>query len=132
MAAASASTGLHDYGDLAFVEPLDQMVASINSSGTLDDDGRAAFAADMTRLLCTRLAIEAAVSAHPEILDEDVSDPIVITGLPRTGTTKLHRVLATDHRLQTLVLWRGLFPAPLAPPGTEPDPRIAITDQQVA
>src|SRR5436190_12092 len=91
MAAASAQTGLSDYGDLSFVEPLEQLVESVGASTTLDDDGRVAFAADMTRLLCTRLAIEAAVSAHPEILDEDVSDPIVITGLPRTGTTKLHR-----------------------------------------
>jgi len=132
MAAATEHTGLHDYGDRSFVEPFHRLVESINESGTLDQDGRAAFAGDMTRLLGTRLAIEAAVTANPEILDEDVSDPIVITGLPRTGTTKLHRVLATDPRLQKLLLWRGLFPAPLAPPGTEPDPRIAITDEQVA
>jgi hypothetical protein len=132
MAAASAHTGLHDYGDRSFVEPFEQLVAAVNAGGTLDEAGRAGFAGDMIRLLGTRLAIEAAVAAHPEILDEDVSDPIVITGLPRTGTTKLHRVLATDPRLQKLVLWRGLFPAPLAPPGTDPDPRIAITDEQVA
>jgi hypothetical protein len=132
MAAASSYTGLSDYGDRSFVEPLERLVAAVVEGGTLNEDGLAGFAADMTRLLGTRLAIEAAVSAHPEILEEDVSDPIVITGLPRTGTTKLHRVLATDPRLQKLLLWRGLFPAPLAPPGTEPDPRIAITDTQVA
>lgn len=132
MASAGALTGLDDFGDPEFREPLERLVAAVNDSGTLDEDGAVAFAADVTRLLCSRLAIQAAVTANPEILDEEVSDPIVITGLPRTGTTKLHRVLATDEGLQKMLLWQGLFPAPWGPPSDEPDPRIAITEAQVA
>lgn len=131
MASASTLTGLDDFGGAEFLEPFERLVAAVNDS-SLDEDGSAVFAADMTRLLCSRLAIQAAVTAHPEIGDEEVSDPIVITGLPRTGTTKLHRVLATDEGLQKMLLWQGLFPAPFGPPSDEPDPRIAITEAQVA
>ena len=53
MAAASAHTGLHDYGDRSFVEPFEQLVAAVNAGGTLDEAGRAGFAGDMIRLLGT-------------------------------------------------------------------------------
>ena len=131
MAGAAKLMGLDDFGDPAFVEPFERLVAAVNAGGTLDETWAAAFAADMTRLLCTRLAISAAVTKHPAITDEDVSDPIIITGLARTGTTKLHRALATNPGFQRLPLWRALFPAPWGPPGPDPDPRIAVTDQQL-
>ena len=108
------------------------MVEAVNAGGTLDDTWRAAFVGDMTRLLCTRLAIQSAITAHPQIEEEDVDDPIIITGLARTGTTKLHRALATNPEFQRLLLWQALFPAPWGPPGTDPDPRITITEQQLA
>jgi hypothetical protein len=131
MAGAATLLGLHDFGDPAFVEPFERLVAAVNHAGTLDADGAAAFTGDMTRLLCTRLAIQAAITAHPEIEDEDVSDPIIVTGLARTGTTKLHRALASGPQFQRLLLWQALFPAPWGPPGTDPDPRVTITEQQL-
>lgn len=131
MAAAREQTGLHDYGDHSFVEPFERLVDAINETGSLDENGRAAFAGDMARLLGTRLGIQAAINDHPEIADEDVSDPIIITGLPRTGTTKLHRVLATDPGLQRLLLWQVLFPVPFGE-DLDPDPRVTITEQQVS
>ncbi|MBA3743029.1 sulfotransferase [Sporichthya sp.] len=131
MAAASDLLGLDDFGDPAFVEPFERLVDAVNAEGTLDATWAAAFAADMTRLLCTRLAIQAAITANPEIEDEDVSDPIIVTGLARTGTTKLHRALAVSPEFQKLLLWQALFPAPWGPPGTDPDPRITITEQQL-
>lgn len=132
MAEAAAQTGLDDYGDRQFVEPLERFVASVDAEGNLGELGVEAIKADLTRLLSNRLAIQAAVTAHPEILDEDVSDPIVVTGLPRTGTTKLQRVLAANPNHQKLLTWQALFPAPIAAPGTEPDPRISLTEEQVA
>jgi hypothetical protein len=130
-AATDLTGGLDDFGDPAFREPLERLVEAVLEGDTLPAEGVAVFRADIVRLLCNRLAIQAAFTAHPEIADEDVSDPLVITGLPRTGTTKLHRVLATSPGFQKLLLWQGLFPAPMTEPGTEPDPRIAITDAQV-
>lgn len=131
LAGAARLMGLDDFGDPAFREPFERLVAAVNAAGTLDQTWAAAFAADMTRLLCSRLAIQATVTEHPEIEDEDVSDPIIITGLARTGTTKLHRALATDPGFQRLPLWQALFPSPWVPAGTEPDPRITVTDQQL-
>src|SRR5689334_15555755 len=130
-AAAGNLLGLHDFGDPAFIEPFERLVQAVNAEGTLNETWAAAFAADMTRLLCTRLAIQAAFTANPEIADEDVSDPIIVTGLARTGTTKLHRALAVSPGFQKLLLWQALFPAPWGPPGPEPDPRITITEQQL-
>lgn len=132
MADARADTGLDDFGDELFVEPLRRFLSSAQAEGQLSAMGMAGLKADVDRLLCNRLRIRAAISAHPEILDEDVADPIVITGVPRTGTTKLQKVIAANPGFQYLPLWRGLYPAPLADPGTEPDPRVTIVDQQTA
>jgi len=54
----------------------------------------------------------------PEILQQDISDPLVITGLPRTGTTMIHRLLALEPALRSLSLWEALNPAP--PPNHDP------------
>ncbi len=132
LAEAGSLLGLDDFGDPSFREPFERLVEAVNAAGTLDETWTAAFRADMTRLLCTRLAIQAAFTAHPEIEDEDVADPIIVTGLARTGTTKLHRALATSPDFQRLPLWQALFPAPWGPPGPDPDPRVTITQQQVA
>ncbi len=132
MSAAGDLLGLRDFGDPAFREPFEKLVEAVDSAGTLDATWAAAFDADMTRLLCTRLAIAAAFTEHPEIADEELDDPIVITGLARTGTTKLHRALAVVPDFQRLLLWQALFPAPWGPPGTDPDPRVAVTEQQLA
>lgn len=131
MHAAAEQTGLTDFGEDGFVEPLDRFLLAAGTEAQLTDLGRAGFSAEVVRLLSNRLLHQADLSLHPEIADEDVSDPIVIVGLPRTGTTKLHRVLATDPGLQSLPLWRALSPAPLR--GSDdvvPDPRIAIAHEQ--
>ena len=131
IAAVTAQTGL-SFQDRSFVEPLERFVDSVEAEANLSEAGIEGFRADLARLLVNRLAIDAAISANPEILEEDVSDPIVITGLPRTGTTKLQKVLASGPVYQKLPLWQALFPAPIAAPGTDPDPRITITDEQAA
>ena len=126
---SAAQTGLA-YTSTEFTEPLARFAESVDTEGNLGEAGIDWFRQDLTRLLTNRLLLDALTGAHPEILDEDVSDPIVITGLPRTGTTKLQKVLATGDTYQWLPLYRALFPAPLAPPRTDPDPRVVITDEQ--
>jgi Sulfotransferase family len=127
LAAASDSTGL-DYSDRTFVEPLEHLVESVNSEGDLSDAGVEGFKQDVVRLLGNRLRIEATIAADPAILDEDVSDPIVITGMPRTGTTKLQRILAGS-QYQSLPLWKVMFPVPIALVDGGEDPRITITEE---
>ena len=130
--AAKAATGL-DFTTRDFVEPLERFAESIDAEGNLGEAGIEGFRQDASRILTNRLLIDAAFAANPEIAEQDVSDPVIITGLPRTGSTKLQKVLAAaGQRYQSLPLWRALFPAPIAPPGTDPDPRITLTEQQTA
>ena len=68
--------------------------------------------ANSLRFLVNRLRWEADVAKHPEILDEDVDDPIVVLGLPRSGTTKMQRFLSADPNLQATPAWAMWNPAP--------------------
>lgn len=125
LAAASAQAGgLDDFGGWAFREPLEEFLASAREESQLSPEGVATLVQDTVRLLVNRLLLQADATAHPEIADEDVSDPIVIVGNPRTGTTKLQRMMGVHPGLQSVKLWQILFPARL--PG-DPDPRPALT-----
>lgn len=119
MNAACVETGMDDFGSLEFVEPLKNFLQSVVAEAGLGAPGLIGLRMDLLRLLTNRLRMHDDIVRHPEILEEEVSDPIVITGLPRTGTTKLQRMLAQDPSFQNLALWRALNPAP--PPGSRPD-----------
>jgi hypothetical protein len=129
LGAAQAEAGLDDFGDRQFVEPLTVLVDAVVREAGLSDLGVIGWKATVQSSLVNRLRMVRDLRDHPEILDEDVSDPIVILGLPRTGSTKLHRMMAAHPGVQRLPLWRLLNPAPL--PGwvrgsTEPDARMAV------
>ncbi|MDB5970038.1 MAG: hypothetical protein JWQ90_2488 [Hydrocarboniphaga sp.] len=131
LAAASKEAGLDDYGDEAFIEPLTQLMRSIIAEANLSAIGLLGTRARMVQCLVNRLRLQQDLKRYPEILDEDVSDPIVIVGLPRTGTTKLQRMLSNDPAVQRTPFWLLLNPAPL--PGWkrgEPDARIALAQVQ--
>jgi hypothetical protein len=132
MADVSKQENLFDYGDPSFVEPLSRMLDAVQSEARLNQAGAMGLELDARRWLVNRLRMRADVTRHPEILDEDVSDPIVIVGVPRTGTTKLQRVLARDPGIQSIPFWQILNPAPFpdAPAG-QPDPRLVMARQVV-
>ena len=123
----AAKENLDDYGDLSFVEPMTVLFESVAAEANLSATGVMGLEADAQRWLTNRLRLQAELTKHPEIVDEDVSDPIVVVGVPRTGTTKLHRMLGCDPGVQTLPFWRILNPAPFpeARPG-EIDPRLVL------
>ena len=134
LAAASRATGLDDYGDRSFVEGLGVLLDSLRAEGRLNLGGVAAQFQDMVRMLSNRLRFQRDLKAHPEILDEPIERPIVIIGLPRTGSSKLQRMIATDPGVQRLEVWRLMFPAPfsgnrLGSVGAAPDPRITLAEQ---
>ncbi|MYH15623.1 MAG: sulfotransferase [Gammaproteobacteria bacterium] len=124
---AAASAGLDDFGDLSFVEPLRQCLAAAGRYVSFSETGLATYTAGIVNDLVNRLRLTRDLKRHPEILDEDVSDPIVIFGLPRTGTTKLQRMMSADPANQSLLFWKILnfAPFPEAVSG-EADPRIAV------
>lgn len=131
MNAAEDATGLLDFGEPSFREPLERLVSSIESEAKLHALGRLITRTRFVSALSTRARIEEQYRRHPEIEDESVSRPIVIAGLQRTGTTLLHRLLASDRRIRSLASWEALAPAPLGLGSIDgsADPRRARADQ---
>jgi NAD(P)-dependent dehydrogenase (short-subunit alcohol dehydrogenase family) len=112
LAAGTAETGLEDYGDRGFVEGLTVLADSLRNEGRLNRIGHMMVASDTVRMLTNRLRFQRDLTRHPEIRDEAIVAPIVVVGLPRTGTSKLQRMMSADPGVQRLDVWRLLNPAP--------------------
>jgi len=125
LAAARQATGLDDFGDAGFTKGLAVLCGSLEREASLNALGEQMVYGGIVRMLSNRLRFTRDVRLHPEILQERIEKPIVILGLPRTGTSKLQRVLSADPNAQRLDLWRQLNPAPFPdePPG-DPGARI--------
>ena len=119
VAAARKKTGLSDFGDNWFLEPLHVLVDSINSEADLTPLGRWIQRQRLQGALATRLGVEALLRRHPEIRDLCLGRVVVIAGLQRTGTTTLHRLIASHADVRALSAWEGLHPLPW--PGERPD-----------
>lgn len=133
MSQAQASVGLTEFGDDAFREPLSKLLKSLREEAPLNDFGRATLHGRIVESLETRLKTEEWIKRHPEILDEEIDAPLVVVGLMRTGTTMLHRILASDPRNHAAMWWETRFPAPPSEiDWDEPDPRIAPAKAEVA
>jgi hypothetical protein len=133
LAEAERATGLHEFGDDAFRAPLRALLASLREEAPLNATGLAMLRGRILESLTTRLRTEDWIRRHPEIEREQITAPIVVVGQTRTGTTLLHRLLASDPRHHGPLWWEVRFPAPL--PGTRwdaPDPRIEVAEAEVA
>ncbi len=118
IAEARARTGLQDFGPAPFDEAsfrpaLAQLIESIHREAQLHAIGHFIQRARLLDALCTRLRIEALYAAHPEIAEIELRPALVIAGPQRSGTTKLHRLLAADPQIRALRSWEALNPAPL-------------------
>ena len=111
---AKKITGLSFLGNPLFEEGFNKLVYSINNEADLNDIGIQAQHHRLIGVLSNMLRIEDAVINHPEILNEQIVAPIVIVGLPRTGSTMTHRLLAADPRHTAMLWWEGRYPAMLA------------------
>lgn len=123
-AQACAATGLDDYGDPWIFENLDALIPILNSEAQLTPAGVAGASGMILTALTNRLRHVELVKQHPEILDEVVEVAAVVVGLPRTGSTMLHRMLAAAPGM-TGVLWfeaQNYAPFPGEAPG-DPEPR---------
>lgn len=112
LAAAQAQAGLSDFGDPSFREGLDVFCRALESEARLSDFGRGLLQQKVMELLTNRLGIEDWYRRHPEIEQEVLAAPIVIVGLPRTGTTLLQRVLAQDPQFYSMPWWESRYPVP--------------------
>ena len=97
LSAASRQTGLSDFGDDRFREPLgDSCIRAVQSETELSPFGRIAARQLVLQLLRSRLRLEELYRLHPEIEDVEIDRPIIVCGLPRTGTTHLLNLLSQD------------------------------------
>ncbi len=112
LAAARRRERLDDFGDESFREPLRVLLGSLEREANLSPLGRAMSRQLLLGLLATRLRLAELLREHPEIRDERVEAPIVILGLPRTGTTHLHNLLGENPALRSLPYWESLEPIP--------------------
>ena len=129
---AREKTGLDDFGDDDFREPLRVLLRSLDTEADLNPMGRATQRARIVGSLATRLSAQDYVSRHPEILDQKIEAPFFVVGLARTGTTMLQRLLAADPGLYSVLWWECRSPAPV--PGSrwrEDDPRIPDAHAEV-
>src|SRR6516162_4747961 len=132
-AKASADTGLHDFGAEDYRERLDVYLAALREIVGLHAAGVVNFYGQLLQLLKNRLLFTDLLRRHPEIDDIQLRPPVVIAGLPRTGTTHLHNLLAAPPTFRTMPYWESVEPFPLpAEAGVEPDPRRARMDVAVA
>ena len=129
--AARKATGLNDFGKDFLDEPLDKLLWSIHHEAELHPIGTFITRQRMINLLCVRLRAEEMFKHHPEILDQPVLPTWVILGLQRTGTTKLHRLLAADENNRVLLSWEALNPVPLDLNPSKPETRNPKTDRRI-
>jgi hypothetical protein len=112
LAEASAATGLSDFGADDFRQPLEVAAKSLDTEARLSPAGRIGQRAGITAHLAQRLLLEEWIRRHPEILTERIEAPVVIVGLPRTGTTMLYRMLAAAPALTAPLHYEARRPTP--------------------
>jgi Sulfotransferase family len=123
---ARRRTLLRDFGAEEFLLPFRMMVASVNEEADFSTEGQQLARERFLRLLVNRLRVQADIAQHPEILEQVILPPAVIVSLPRTGSTKLHRLLWQGGDFLGMMMWQGynVAPFPGSAAGAE-DPRIA-------
>jgi hypothetical protein len=130
---AKERTGLTDFGPEWFVPHLRALLSVWHREANLSDEGRAALLERVVEILANRLRLQQCCRDTPAILEQEVVGPVIIIGLPRTGTTKLHRMMSASGDFHYLPLWQAWQPIPME--GVEEtngiDPRIKAAEEYV-
>ena len=123
---AAHESGLSDFGDLPFREGLDALHYGYTQESGLPEAVQSSLLGGLVRLLVKRLKLVEDRKQHPRMPDEKVEAPMIVLGLPRTGSTHLHALLATRPGARTPLQWEMSEPSP--PPlaaSFQDDPRIS-------
>lgn len=125
---ARAKTGLEDFGGEGFREGLGVLLEALEREADLTLMGRMSARGQIVKLLVNRLRLEELVARRPEAAEAPLERPVIIVGLPRTGTSHLHNLLSGHPDLRFLPYWEST--EPIAGPDDQiaagqPDPRIA-------
>ncbi len=125
-------TGRSDFGGTDFLEPYRLFTRSVDEESESHAVGRMIARSDLVNWLVNRLELTEARARHPEIAEERIEAPLFICGLPRTGTSILHELLAQDPDHRVPLHWEVRHPCPPPERATyETDPRIERAQRQV-
>jgi hypothetical protein len=119
-AAARGATGLEDFGPEAEYRPgLARLLDALDHDGPrFAPGGREFVFGNLVGVLVARLTTQRGLRDRPDALQRPINRPLVITGVPRTGTTALHKLLSVDPQFQGLERWLTAFPMPRPPRAT--------------
>lgn len=105
-------TGLHDFGDPWFRKPHDRLVTALREEARLNPLGLFAAEGQLRKVLKDRLFMQAILDLHPEIARRSLARPVIVVGPMRSGTTRLHRLLAADARFAYMRSFETINPVP--------------------
>jgi hypothetical protein len=115
---AIAAEGSEDFGGDHWRAPFAILIESLRSDATLNPIGHTLAFGQLAKVLRERLRAQALWKAHPEILEQPVTAPIIVLGSMRSGTTRIQRLLACDQRFAHTRLFESLSPVPEAGRGS--------------
>ena len=125
---AIQKTGLDDFGPADFRSRLDVYAAAADADSGNTNLNRLILHNRIVRLLSQRLLLTDLLHRYPEIYHIEIEKPIIVVGLPRSGTTHLVNLIAADARRRALPYWESQEPFPLRGEGPDvngTDPRFA-------
>lgn len=126
---ACRQTKLENWGDGQFLEDYKVLIGAFERNTALSLLGRLAIRQELLRSLINRLRHVELIKQHPEILDVPIQHPLFILGLPRTGTTLLHKLFAQDDHMRVPPFWQLLSPFPLVDDDEEIQGRIRLAER---
>lgn len=119
IADAEARVGIKDTDPPGIRRNLDRLVDSINNDQTLPEKGEALSRRALVDRTADRLEAQKWLRDFPEIADEQIVEPVFLTGLPRSGTTFFQYLFDRDERFRLIRTWEAIAPSP--PPGFDPE-----------
>ncbi len=108
--AARARVGFSDFGDDDYIAPLRLILSLYDSEATFTPDGAVRARDLLVEVLAARLYAQQGWAARPDCLGTQIRQPLIITGIPRSGTTALHKLLSLDPQFQGLEHWLSRSP----------------------
>lgn len=127
--ASSRAGGISDFGNAQFIDSLELLVQSLNTEAQLNEMGELIASERLLQHAVNRLNYINDRKNNPEIANEKIVKPVFIVGMPRTGTTIFHDILAQDSRNRAPQTWEVTFPSPPPERATyTSDPRIEVCE----
>ncbi len=128
---AIQETGLDDFGEPTWREGMELFAESLNETAELNEIGLGVAADGIVSDLSNRLQLVQWRKDHPAVAAQEIVRPIIIVGLPRTGTSILHDLMAQDPTMRAPLSWEVERPVPAPRTATfDTDPRIDVAQAQ--